>query len=124
MFPYERLEVYRKSIQLVKDVELLLPSLKRRVSYPFIDQLTRAALSVPLNIAEGNGRWHKGDKSHFFQISRGSAFEVMAILEIVSQKEIVSPEEYQRFYKDIETISKMLTALVASLDRSESSIGK
>lgn len=61
-FQFEKLEVYQKALDWVETVELLCESLKGKVSYSLIDQLTRAALSIPLNIAEGNGRWHEGEK--------------------------------------------------------------
>lgn len=52
-FPFEKLNVYKRSLSLVEKSELLCRDLKGQIAYPFLDQLTRAVLSVPLNIAEG-----------------------------------------------------------------------
>jgi four helix bundle protein len=71
-FQFEKLEVYQKALDWVESVETICEYLKGKVSYSLIDQLSRAALSIPLNIAEGNGRWHKGEKRQFFWIARGS----------------------------------------------------
>ena len=62
MFSFENLDVYKRSLAFVGRVEGLTTELKGRISYSIVDQLTRAALSVPLNIAEGNGRLHKKEK--------------------------------------------------------------
>ena len=74
-FPFEQLQVYQLALKWVKDVENLNPTLQKTVSRTFIDQLSRAALSIPLNIAEGNGRWHNAEKRQFLWIARGSVFE-------------------------------------------------
>ncbi len=65
-FSFEKLDVYKRSLSLVEKIETLCQGLKGKIAYPFLDQLTRAILSVPLNIAEGNGRWHKNEKKRFF----------------------------------------------------------
>ena len=88
-FSFENLEVYKRALKMVRDVDSLALSLKGKVSYSFIDQMVRAALSVPLNIAEGNGRWHKNDKKNFFWIARGSVFELVPILDLFRQKELI-----------------------------------
>lgn len=109
-FPFEDLEVYKRSIKFVSDIENVLE--RRGVSKTIVDQLSRAALSVPLNIAEGNGRWHKGDKRNFFWIARGSVFECVPILEILKIKKLVSVEECEAFRSQLEAIGKMLTRLI------------
>ncbi|HZD59773.1 MAG TPA: four helix bundle protein, partial [Anaerolineae bacterium] len=87
-FLFENLEVYKKAIGFAKDVQLICKDIKRG-NYVLVDQLQRAALSISTNIAEGNGRWHKKDRAHFFIIARGSAFECAPLLEICSELELI-----------------------------------
>lgn len=63
-FMFEKLDVYRKGLILVNTVISITKKFPRG-NYFLADQLRRAALSVPLNIAEGNGRWHKKDRKIF-----------------------------------------------------------
>lgn len=65
-FQFEKLEVYQKSLDWIEFVENLCESIKGKVSYGLIDPLSRASLSISLNLAEGNGRWHKSEKRQFF----------------------------------------------------------
>jgi len=80
------------------------------------DQLSRAILSIPLNIAEGNGRWHKKEKKQFFWIARGSAFEVIPIIQAIHMKGLVSEMDYQDFYNRLTRVAQMLTKLIKSVD--------
>ncbi len=68
-FPFEKLDVYQKALVWVQTVEDLCSALKPKISHTLQDQLIRAAISVPLNIAEGNGRWHQKEKKQFFRLS-------------------------------------------------------
>lgn len=108
-FPFEDLEVYKRSIKFNTDVETILqrPSITRTLT----DQLSRAALSIPLNIAEGNGRWHKGDKRQFFWIARGSVFECVPLIEMLTIKKILTNEEKDVLRNQLEVMGKMLTKL-------------
>lgn len=54
------------------------------------DQLDRASTSIPLNIAEGNGKYTPKDRCRFFDIARGSAFECAAVLDVLTAKAILS----------------------------------
>lgn len=103
----------------VAHVETLCRSLRSTISRPFLDQLTRAALSIPLNIAEGNGRWHKKEKRQFLWIARGSVFECVPIIQILREKEVVSEEEYSKLYIALERMSKMLSGLIKSVGELE-----
>lgn len=109
-FPFEDLEVYKRSIKFVSEIESLVerPKLGRSIA----DQLSRAALSIPLNIAEGNGRWHKAEKRQFFWIARGSVFECVPIVEILSIRKLVADEERSSLRDQLEVLGKMLTRLI------------
>lgn len=115
-FQFEKLEVYQKSLDWVEVVESLCEALKGKVSYSLIDQFSRAALSIPLNIAEGNGRWHKGEKRQFFWIARGSTFECVPIIQVLHRKNLIGEQQYAGCYEQLDVIAKMLTNLVKSVE--------
>lgn len=115
-FQFERLDVYQKALDWVEAVESLCESLKGKSSYSFIDQLSRAALSIPLNIAEGNGRWHKKEKRQFFWIARGSVFECVPIIQVLYRKRLISDQQHTDYYEQLDIIAKMLTNLVKSVE--------
>lgn len=115
-FPFENLDVYKKALSLIESVETLIGNLKGKISYSLQDQLSRAAMSIALNIAEGNGRWHKAEKRQFFWIARGSTFECLPIVQVLHRKGLVDDKIYQTFYSDLESIAKMLTNLVKSVE--------
>jgi len=115
-FPFENLDVYQKSLSFVESVESLIADLKGIISYSLQDQLSRASLSIPLNIAEGNGRWHKGEKRQFFWIARGSVFECVPIIQILYRKKLIDEKQYAGYYEQLDVIAKMLTNLVKSVE--------
>lgn len=115
-FPFEKLIVYQKSLNWAQEVMELQKALKRKVSYSLIDQISRAALSIALNIAEGNGRWHRGEKRNFFWIARGSAFECIPILQLLKRMNHIDSSAFEKYYQSLEEISKMLTKLIQSVD--------
>ena len=86
-FDHEKLQVYQKAIAFVGFTEELLDTLPK--SLAIHGQLDRASTSIPLNIAEGNGKYTPADRCRFFDIARGSALESAACLDVlVSRKRI------------------------------------
>jgi len=82
LFDHDRLDVYRVSIEYVAtafDTSRKLSGLHRHAR----DQWLRAAQSIPLNIAEGNGKRSLKDRARFLDIARGSAFECAAIQDVL-----------------------------------------
>ena len=69
-FAFEKLDVYQKALDFVQLVDQLISELKGKAPYSTMDQLSRAAYSMPLNIAEGSGRWHKPEKRQFYRIAQ------------------------------------------------------
>lgn len=120
-FAFERLGVYKKSVQWASTVEALGKGLRSRASRSLIDQLTRAALSIPLNIAEGNGRWHRAEKRQFLWIARDSAFECIPILQVLRANGLIQEERYLEFRSQLVEIGRMLNGLLRSIERLRSS---
>jgi four helix bundle protein len=75
------------------------------------DQISRAALSVSSNIAEGSGRETAKDSRHFFTVAKGSAFEVVSIATICHRRGLIPDEGYHDIYGRVEDIVKMLSGL-------------
>jgi four helix bundle protein len=114
MFDYEKFEVYKQSKNFFTNISGLIES-NKGLNNRIADQLYRAALSIPLNIAEGAGRYSKPDKRNFYTVARGSVFECTAIIDILCDKGIISTSHKDGYYITLEEISKMLSGLINSL---------
>jgi len=91
LFDHEKLTVYQRSIQFVSWAATLVDDLPKQA--PLHDQPDRASISIPLNIAEGNGKWSSKDQCRYFDIARGSALECAAALDVGTARNIFSQTE-------------------------------
>ena len=108
---FEKLDVYRKAVNFAEKVCELTKDFPRG-SYYLADQLNRASLLISTNIAEGIGRYHKGERTNFFRIARGSAFECVPVLEICKRKKLITDDRNERLKEEVENICKMLSGLI------------
>ncbi len=109
-FGHEKLDVYRLSIDYVAWVFLQandLSGLHRHAR----DQWLRASQSIPLNIAEGNGKTANADRRRFFEIARGSAFECAAIQDVLRVGKALNDNEHQERKNLLDRIVAMLSKL-------------
>jgi four helix bundle protein len=111
-FPFENLQAYQLSLHWVESVEQLCKAAKGELTHSFVDQFQRASLSIPLNLAEGNGRWHSAEKRQFFWIARGSVFECVPLLELLKRKKVISDSGYEQARETLDHLGRMLTNLV------------
>ena len=82
MFPFERLEVWKKSVDFAEEILNLVDEIDRIDIYSLGEQLRRAAISISNNIAEGGGRKSKREKVYFYNIAKESVYEVVSLMEI------------------------------------------
>ncbi|MGJ8639124.1 MAG: four helix bundle protein [Opitutaceae bacterium] len=84
IFDHEKLKVYQRALDFVEFADALpIDSLKGLAAR---DQLDRASTSIPLNIAEGNGKFTSKDRCRFFDVARGSALECAAVLDVGARR--------------------------------------
>jgi len=110
MFDHERLEVYQASLQFIAWLELFLEKVPK--SLPVREQLDRASSSIPMNLAEGNGKFTKPDRCRFFDIARGSALECAAGLDVLAAKGEFAPEELKPGKEQLRGIVSMTVGLI------------
>ncbi len=116
MFMFENLEVYRKSVDFCEKTGIITDGIPKG-NYYLTDQLNRAALSIALNLAEGNGKWTKADRKNFFIIARGSLHECVPILELLKRKKLLTPDKCGELKKDLEIIAKMISGLIKGMNK-------
>ncbi|OGC05250.1 hypothetical protein A2276_03165 [candidate division WOR-1 bacterium RIFOXYA12_FULL_43_27] len=114
-FLFEKLEAYQKSVNFVDRIFSVCENMRGSGFNKLADQLRRAAISIPLNIAEANGRIHTKERKQFYYTSRGSLHECIPVLEILLRRKKINPEEFKFLYDQGEEIAKMLAGLIRSL---------
>ena len=110
-FYYRKLSVYQTSLQLVEDVYALTKYFPVQESYALTNQIQRAVISIPSNIAEGMGRFSLKERIHFLEIASGSLMEVMCQLEIAQRIGYITNSQFEIQEESIIQISKMLINL-------------
>ena len=108
---FKNLIVWQKSMELVKAVYAVSKAFPVDERYALTDQLRRAAVSIPSNIAEGNGRASNADYGHFLSIARGSLYETMTQLQVavdLGYIPVISPE----LESLMSEVGRMLTSML------------
>lgn len=113
-FKFFDLRVYKEAKLLVREVYSLLDKFPKVATFALSDQLRRAVVSVPSNIAEGSGRFSIREKIHFVEIAYGSLTETLCQLDIAHDLSYISDKEFENEKYRIEVIGKQLSGLRSS----------
>ncbi len=113
-FDHEKLDVYQNAIEFVSWVDELLEGIPKSLAVH--NQLDRASTSIPLNIAEGNGKYTAADRCRFFDIARGSALECAACLYVLVAKKRINSADSGKLM--LMNIVPMLVGLIRSTSAS------
>jgi four helix bundle protein len=113
-YQFEILNAWQESRKLVLAVYQLLKKFPNEERYALCDQLRRAAISVPSNIAEGNGRISVKEQIHFLEIAFGSVMEIYCQLQIAVDLEYISVEDFEQIKPFIYNTSKLISGLRSS----------
>ena len=109
-FDHEKLDVYREAIAFCAWVGELLNAISAKAAAK--DQLDRASTSIPLNIAEGNGKFSAKDRARFLEIARGSALECAAALDVLVARKLAAVEQVENAKENLVRIVQMLMGML------------
>ena len=112
LFDHEKLIAYQTSIRFVAWSGSLLKSVPKSLAAH--NQLDRDSTSIPLNLAEGNGKFTSADRCRYFDIARGSALESAACLDVLVAKKKLSAGEVAEGKMMLVEIVSMLVGLLKS----------
>lgn len=109
-FDHEKLDVYQKAIAFCGWVGEFLSAISAKAAAK--DQLDRASTSIPLNIAEGNGKFSARDRARFFEMARGSALECAACLDVLLARKLATEQQVAEQKERLARIVQMLIGLL------------
>lgn len=112
---HKDLVVWQKAMDLAEQVYAISAAFPREERYGMVDQLTRAAVSVPANIAEGHARGTRKDYAHFISIAQGSLAETETYLLLAARLKYIAPAALEGALGLLSEVSKMLAALRSCL---------
>jgi four helix bundle protein len=115
MFKFEKLEVWQKAIEFGLEIHNLTRKFPKEELYILTSQIKRAVDSIALNIAEGSTGQSDAEFRQFIGYAIRSAIEVISCLYIGKKRGLIDNQEFQKLYKEMETIIKMLQSLRNSL---------
>lgn len=113
-FQFEKLNAWQEARKLVVEVYQLLEKFPKNENYALCDQLRRAVVSVPSNIAEGAGRLAVKEQIHFLEIAYASLMEVYCQLQIAVDLGYITLEDLRIVKRKIFTTSKLISGLRTS----------
>ena len=112
---YKDLKVWQEAIQLVKDIYQITLRFPKEEIYGLTNQIRRAAVSIPSNIAEGKSRYSKREFLQFLYIAKGSCAEVETQLIIASELKYIDVKTLNSVLEKCDHISRMIMSLIKGL---------
>ena len=117
MFNFEKLEVWRKSVDFADFVYRLTQVFPAEERFGITNQMRRASVSISSNIAEGTSRSSKLDYSRFVELAAGSLFEVVSQAHIAVRRAYLSDKNFQSMHASAEELIRMLSGLKSYLGK-------
>ena len=116
-YAFQRLHVWQDAMELVRCVYKVTEQFPDEERYGITAQLRRAVVSIPVNIAEGRGRFSKKEQVQFFYNARGSLYEVITLLTIAFQQGYYNAQDSSKIDGMCQTVLGQLSGLINSLKR-------
>lgn len=114
---YRDLRVWQKSMDLAEHIYRATEEFPKAEIYGLTSQLRRAAISVPSNIAEGQGRTSRGEFRQFLGNARGSLLELETQLNLANRLAYLDDESLSMLCQECTSVSAMLNGLIASMSK-------
>ncbi len=114
---FRDLDVWKLSMELVEDVYKITKAFPKSEMFGLTDQMRRASISIPSNIAEGNGRQHSKEYVNFLYIALGSLLELITQTELAKRLDYINSQQSTLIAERCTRINKMLRALIKAIKK-------
>jgi four helix bundle protein len=112
---FRDLKVWTSSMMLVEDIYRITKKFPKSEIYGLTNQMRRSAISVPSNIAEGNGRQHLKEYVNFLYIAQGSLLELITQIEVAKRLDYIDSNDQESLSNQCLLVNKMLRSLIKTL---------
>jgi len=112
---FHDLDVWKAGMEITKDIYKVTEIFPKSELFGLTSQMRRAAVSIPSNIAEGNGRYYRKEYLQFLHISQGSLLELMTQIELSKELGFLQQNDFFRLYNKAVSLNKMLKSLIRGL---------
>lgn len=116
---YRDLVLWQKSVALVTSLYRVTQGFPKEEIYGLTNQIRRAAVSIPANVAEGQGRLTTGEFKQFLGHARGSRFELESHVSIAKNLKYVSDKEAETIIEHIHELARLVNGLLNALNRTQ-----
>jgi len=113
-FRFERFDAWKRAVEFADEMFELASWLPQRYQFSLGEQLRRAALSIPTNLAEGSGRDNPKEERYFYGLAKGSVYEVVSLLVVMGKRGCLSEEKYRRYYQEADELAAIITGAIKS----------
>jgi four helix bundle protein len=115
--PHKKLDGWKLSMDLAIDVYRTTERFPNQEKYSMVDQIRRAVISIPSNIAEGAARQTKKEFANYLQIAQGSLSELDTQFELARRLGYINDQTWRTLSERMERIDKLLTGLIHHLHK-------
>ncbi len=122
--PHKKLDAWKLSMDLVIDVYEMTNNFPTQEKYNLTDQIRRATISIPSNIAEGAARQTKKEFTRYLHMAQGSLGELDTQIELAKRLGYLDEKTWEIFDERMERIDKMISGLIRHLNVKERVRGK
>lgn len=116
MKDFRRLKIWERGMEIVKKTYSLSKQLPAGERFGLASQITRAAVSIPSNIAEGSSRTTDKDKKRFAEIALGSAFELETQMLIIKEIGLANPDDCDKLIECLHEEQRMVNSFINKLN--------
>ena len=116
MHNYNNLQIWQQAMDLVEDIYILTASFPTDEKFGLVSQMTRAAVSIPSNIAEGAGRNSDKDFAHFISIAIGSLYELNTQIVLSERLGYIDQSQSQELQKKLDNLQRKSVSFKSKLN--------
>ena len=117
LYSFDKLMAWQESRSLVKSIYVLLNKYPKYEQFALCDQIRRASISVPSNIAEGNAKNSSKERIHFIEIAYGSLMEVYCQLILSKDLDYINDDDLKLIKVQVDKVGKLLSGFKMSLEK-------